>query len=619
MSSQSEKGSLRNTSPEPGLPLRSKLSFGNSSVESFDSMLKYQDDRSSVPRKPKTEGQPALKLFESTLMHERKKSTPITSPKEPAFITISGPTSLAMPSIFDAQPEKITDRIEDEQMRETPEFKRYEDATNIELFYDLFFVANLTTFTEVHEINAVAALKAYAGFFCILWFLWVQVGLFDVRFVQDSILERIGKVCQFGVMIGLAIVGPAFNPEDQDRSTFQSLAIILMISRLVLALQYAAVAYDVWYYLNTRKPLCLVVGANVIAALIYFATFFGFKEDKSHSRTFIVWYITAVIETTANIVISSRWDVLTFKGTHLIKRMSLLTLIILGEGIIAIAKSIAKITEKEDTWNGSLLLTTSTAVVIVYFIYMIYFDWMNREHFGSLREGLWSFLHFPFHLSLVLLVQGAAQFIVWRKVIEVVRFTNERFITAETGFVGRDSLQFAGLLSNVTDGIYAKFSPVSTHTLKETNKAILFIGNAEFNSSEQLQEMGTLFAVIQDSIFDNFGIEPPAIENINPDPNEEFNKNQASFRLIFVYFFVAAGVTLILMDALNFLSRPKPTRGDYSRMLINLLVGVTLAFIATIVNTTEGFKFAQSPWILPTVALAFVLVMVSTYHKVLKK
>lgn len=34
-----------------------------------------------------------------------------------------------------------------------PEFKRAHEASVIQLFYDLFFVANLTTFTSVHEIN----------------------------------------------------------------------------------------------------------------------------------------------------------------------------------------------------------------------------------------------------------------------------------------------------------------------------------------------------------------------------------------------------------------------------------------------------------------------------------
>ena len=34
-----------------------------------------------------------------------------------------------------------------------PPLKRAHESTVIQLFYDLFFVANLTTFTSVHEIN----------------------------------------------------------------------------------------------------------------------------------------------------------------------------------------------------------------------------------------------------------------------------------------------------------------------------------------------------------------------------------------------------------------------------------------------------------------------------------
>ena len=68
-----------------------------------------------------------------------------------------------------------------------------------------------------------------------------MVSLFDVRFVTDSILERIGKACQFGVMIGLAIVGPDFNSSDQKPGAFRSLAIILMFSRLVLSFQYSVI------------------------------------------------------------------------------------------------------------------------------------------------------------------------------------------------------------------------------------------------------------------------------------------------------------------------------------------------------------------------------------------
>jgi low temperature requirement protein LtrA len=104
-----------------------------------------------------------------------------------------------------------------------PEFQRYEETTNIELFYDLFFVANLTTFGTVHEINSKRTLASYVGFFCVLWFTWCQVSLFDVRFVVDSLLERIARACHLGIMVGLAIVGPNFDTLEENPSAFRAM------------------------------------------------------------------------------------------------------------------------------------------------------------------------------------------------------------------------------------------------------------------------------------------------------------------------------------------------------------------------------------------------------------
>lgn len=41
----------------------------------------------------------------------------------------------------------------DERDGDPPHLYRHSDATPIELFFDLFFVANLSTFTATHEIN----------------------------------------------------------------------------------------------------------------------------------------------------------------------------------------------------------------------------------------------------------------------------------------------------------------------------------------------------------------------------------------------------------------------------------------------------------------------------------
>jgi low temperature requirement protein LtrA len=58
----------------------------------------------------------------------------------------------------------------------------------------------------------------------------------------------------------------------------------------------------------------------------------AFKSKKDgHSHVYLIWYVVAVLETAFNIAVSSRWKVMSFKGTHLVQRMSLLTLIICKE------------------------------------------------------------------------------------------------------------------------------------------------------------------------------------------------------------------------------------------------------------------------------------------------
>jgi hypothetical protein len=101
--------------------------------------------------------------------------------------------------------------VDNALLEELPAFERHEESTTIELFYDLFFVANLTTFSNIHEISTVKELTSYIGFFCILWFTWCLTSLYDVRFVSDSLLARMAKGAHLGVMVGLAISGPKFD------------------------------------------------------------------------------------------------------------------------------------------------------------------------------------------------------------------------------------------------------------------------------------------------------------------------------------------------------------------------------------------------------------------------
>ena len=172
-------------------------------------------------------------------------------------------------------------------------------------------------------------LGSYIGFFCILWFTWCQVTLYDVRFATDSVFERICHACHFGVMVGLAVVGPQFDPSDTFFSTLQQLSLLLMASRLVLMFQYASTMSFIWRYRKTRMPLALVIGSLFVSAVLYLGLSFAFSLETK-PQAYIAWYIIAVFEVGSNITIAGIWHILSFKNTHLVERMTCLTLIVVS-------------------------------------------------------------------------------------------------------------------------------------------------------------------------------------------------------------------------------------------------------------------------------------------------
>lgn len=88
-------------------------------------------------------------------------------------------------------------------------------------------------------------------------------------------------------------------------------------------------------------------------------------------------YIVAILETVFVTAVSSIWRQIAFKGTPLVERMSLLTLIILGEGAIAIAKACQNVAYSDGAFQftGTTIAQIVCATLNLYFIYIIYFDW----------------------------------------------------------------------------------------------------------------------------------------------------------------------------------------------------------------------------------------------------
>ncbi|CAK4034602.1 Hypothetical predicted protein [Lecanosticta acicola] len=551
------------------------------------------------------------------------------------------------------------DEANTQSVQDSAEFHRHAETTNAELFYDLFLVANFAVFTNVHEVNDGRALKQYVGFFTILWFTWYQVSLYDVRFAMDSVFERAARALQFMVMISLAIVGPKFDvgqrarPGNEGQAPslpyFQALTIALMISRLVLVAQYLQAMWFTRGYKKTKLPMLLVASTYFAAAMVYLGLFWTFHQvnRKGGNISYITWYFVAILETIIATTVSSVWRNISFKGTHLVQRMSLLTLIILGEGVMGVAKKCQMIVKSDNglEFSASTIGNVICAVLILYFIYMIYFDWLEDEHFGSIRQQIWSFLHFPLHVALVLAVEGVAQCITWRAAVERTDQLHDQYSLWQTLTPTSPASAFDDIANQInetaTDIIYRGL--YITNDLHETLEGFNNLANA-FNATSIIangtndyplsrEAVDWVYFTLTKTIFSIAGFSAPdedsaeaklhetevvdfADQHAAAEAAEATEKSANVFFLTYVrpkaYFFISIGIVVILCCLIAALSQRRKRWYHWIRLGLSTLVGFGLCLLTAMEAEGQGpgASFILSPWLLPTVTLCLLIVVV---------
>jgi low temperature requirement protein LtrA len=97
--------------------------------------------------------------------------------------------------------------------------------------------------------------------------------------------------------------------------------------------------------------------------------YLGFRHMNINTLS-IVWWIVLPIEAIIVVTISSVWRMLSFKETHLNERLSLLTLIIIGEGIIGVTKTVGKLWPGDQGPNGGAVVTILAIVILMVRIFL---------------------------------------------------------------------------------------------------------------------------------------------------------------------------------------------------------------------------------------------------------
>ncbi|EHK16258.1 uncharacterized protein TRIVIDRAFT_164235, partial [Trichoderma virens Gv29-8] len=450
--------------------------------------------------------------------------------------------------------------------------------------------------------------------------------------------------------VGFAVVAPKFDPNDQQIATMRAMSLILMASRLGLTIEYGSILWHVRKFKNVHIAFYAQMSIHFIAAMIYLGITFRFTHSHE-SRVFITWYVVGVLEVLTTFGAAIFFPVLGLSKTHLMNRLFLLTVIILGESIVVLADKVVIIVEAPDSWDASIIGILVAGVATTYMVFLVYWDWMKSAYLPPLRQMIWTMIHFPFHLALVLFMQGFTQFIQWSKVIDVLNNLSTNWLIFDPDRLAHaTSEQVQQNMTKELRTFFESYPPKYSDTgdlITEAVANITDISNSfwpklakafasddyELPEDKNLDLLSTileaLFTAMDNSVFSTFEIdlEGEALKESREKGGEDGNQSAAQFaaqvddatweryNLVFTYGYIAAGACLALMVLLSIVARVTPWKPwPVIRSIVYFLLALGMGLVALLnLNEDKLDTYLSTPWLLPTLCIAWTVVLLLTH------
>lgn len=158
----------------------------------------------------------------------------------------------------------------------------------------------------------------------------------------------------------------------------------------------------------------------------------------------------------------------------------------------------------------------TAGVTTIYMVYQLYFDFMCGTKLGPIRQILWVFFHYPVHLALTLFMEGASQFVLWWKVVEVFKYFEELLTDVlnepmdTCADLNHLSQCVADYLKTSVDDIFALYTPQYTLTTNDIStifKEMSELSNEELQTPKFTVLGQELYATVANSVLATFKID----------------------------------------------------------------------------------------------------------------
>jgi hypothetical protein len=246
----------------------------------------------------------------------------------------------------------------------------------------------------------------------------------------------------------------------------------------------------------------------------------------------------------------------------------------------------------------------------------LYFDNFPHGHYGTIRQQIWSLLHFPFQLAIVGVVEGSQQ-------LALARYTIKNMHK-----VGKDLTQWCNTDGMTGDKLREKLvyllnyfeldTKIETLTFyKEANNIIYDIGNStgiciNANEEDWPEQFYDLSSVISNGMYVGLGMKIPA-KKLEEGKVEPLDIAIDSWELVYMYYWGCFCLLIACLIIFLFLiRRHKVDLFDFTSIISRFIVlGVGGALLGLYADKDRLFAVLETPMLLPTCVILLLLILVT--------
>jgi low temperature requirement protein LtrA len=261
------------------------------------------------------------------------------------------------------------------------------NATALELFYDLIYVVAIASLAaELHHALSAwhhvgHALLMYVVIFFTIWWPWNTYTWFASGYDTDDAQFRLSSFAQ---MIGVIIIAVGVKPAFSDNNF-----LIMMVGYVTMRVPYVLMWLKVAYDDIDSRPIALryAIGVFLIQiawsiSILYFANLYLF---------FILIFFELLVPYIAEHSVNKGKNK-TYHYEHIEERLGLLTIIVLGESMLAVAYAFQYVVE---SFSTDLVTLAGSAVLILFSMWWLYFDDFVEEQLASEKKSfIWGYGHY---------------------------------------------------------------------------------------------------------------------------------------------------------------------------------------------------------------------------------